>query len=43
VDVNAHQIRVSYDGSPEALSGVQDIVRRLGYAATLREGEAGGA
>lgn len=37
VDVNAHQVRVRYDGNPRALGGVQDIVRRLGYTATLRD------
>jgi copper chaperone CopZ len=36
VDVNSHEIRVRYDGSPAALDGVKDIVRRLGYLATLR-------
>jgi copper chaperone CopZ len=36
VDVTTHEIRVSYDGTPAALDGVKDIVRRLGYLATLR-------
>lgn len=40
VDVNAHEIRVEYDGSPEALTRVQAIVARLGYQATLRAGGA---
>jgi copper chaperone CopZ len=36
VDVNAHEIRVEYDGSPEALTGVQAIVARLGYQASVK-------
>jgi copper chaperone CopZ len=40
VDVSAHEIRVSYDGTPEALKGVQAIVARLGYKATVKGGGA---
>ena len=40
VDVNTHEIRVQYNGSPGALTGVQAIVARLGYQATLRAGGA---
>lgn len=42
VDVNSRQIRVRYDGRPQTLGGVQEIVRRLGYAATVREGGSSG-
>lgn len=37
VDVNAHEIRVRYDGTPEALKGVQAIVARLGYQAIVKD------
>ncbi len=43
VDVNSREIRVRYDGSPAALDGVKDIVRRLGYLATLKSSGAPGA
>jgi copper chaperone CopZ len=36
VDVNAHEILVDYDGTPEALSGVQAVVARLGYQAAIK-------
>lgn len=36
VDVNAHEILVDYDGTPEALSGIQAVVSRLGYQAAVR-------
>jgi Cu+-exporting ATPase len=38
LDVNSHEIRISYDGRPEALAGIEAIVRRLGYHATLKSG-----
>ena len=38
VDVNSHEIRVTCDGSPESLAGIQSIVQRLGYVATLKSG-----
>jgi cation transport ATPase len=40
VDVTAHEIRVEYDGSPEALKGIESIVSRLGYEAKVKDPKA---
>jgi copper chaperone CopZ len=37
VDVTAHEIRVRYDGNPEALRGIEAIVSRLGYKAKVKD------
>lgn len=37
VDVTAHEIRVQYDGNPEALLGIESIVSRLGYEAKVKD------
>jgi Cu+-exporting ATPase len=37
VDVNAHEIRVQYDGNPEALRGIETIVSRLGYEGKVKD------
>jgi copper chaperone CopZ len=36
VDVNSREILVEYDGTPEALSGLQAVVARLGYQAAVK-------
>ena len=37
VGATAHEIRVEYDGNPEALRGIESIVSRLGYAAKVKD------
>lgn len=37
VDVNTHEIRVEYDGNPDALRGIEAIVSRLGYEAKVKD------
>jgi copper chaperone CopZ len=37
VDVATHEIRVQYDGNPEALRGIEAIVSRLGYQAEVKD------
>ena len=36
VDVNSREILVDYDGTPEALAGLQTVVARLGYHAAVK-------
>jgi len=36
VDANAGEIRVRYDGNPEALGRIAGIVQRLGYTARVK-------
>jgi len=36
VDVNAREILVDYDGTPEALAGIKAVVARLGYQAAVK-------
>lgn len=37
VDVNTHEIKVEYDGNPDALRGIEAIVSRLGYEAKVKD------
>jgi cation transport ATPase len=36
VDAAKHEIRVIYNGDPESLEKVTDIIHRLGYSAAVR-------
>jgi Cu+-exporting ATPase len=37
VDVTSREIRVEYDGNPQALRGIESIVSRLGYEAKVKD------
>ena len=36
VDPVRHEIRINYDGNPESLEKITDIIHRLGYSAAVR-------
>jgi hypothetical protein len=37
VDVTSREIRVEYDGNPQALRGIESIVSRLGCEAKVKD------
>ena len=39
VDVTTHKVYVEYEGSTSVLTGISDIVSRIGYKATLQMSE----